>query len=40
MNLFSAIEDNSRTLRQKEAIQKWVDNRLKGIIVGATGFGF
>lgn len=39
MNLFSAIEDNPRTLRQKEAIQKWVDNRLKGIIVGATGIG-
>ena len=39
MNLFSSIEDVSRSERQEQAVQKWVDNKLKGILILPTGFG-
>lgn len=38
MNLFS--NTSSRSKRQEEAVQKWVDNKLKGSLVCPTGFGF
>lgn len=31
--------NESRTLRQKEGVQKWVDNKLKGTLVYPTGTG-
>lgn len=40
MNLFSSIEDVSRSERQEQAVQKWVDAKLKGILILPTGFGF
>lgn len=39
MNLFSSVETSSRSLRQEQAVQRWVDNKLKGTIVAATGVG-
>lgn len=38
MNLFS--NTSSRSKRQEEAVQKWVDNKLKGSLMCPTGFGF
>ena len=29
----------SRTERQEQCVQKWVDNKLRGSIIAATGFG-
>lgn len=37
MNLFS--NTSSRGKRQEEAVQKWVDNKLKGSLMCPTGFG-
>lgn len=34
-----AVDNVSRTKRQKEGIQKWVDNKLKGTLVYPTGAG-
>lgn len=30
----------TRSERQAESVQKWVDNRLRGTLVLPTGFGF
>ena len=39
MSQLSLFTNNERTIRQLECVQKWVDNKKRGTIVGATGFG-
>ena len=38
MNLFS--NTSSRSKRQEEAVQKWVNSKLTGTLMCPTGFGF
>lgn len=39
INLFSQVETNSRSVRQEEAIDKWVKAKLCGTLQLPTGFG-
>lgn len=38
MDLFS--DTSSRSKRQEEAVQKWVNSKLVGTLMCPTGFGF
>lgn len=37
--LLKRDSSDSRTIRQKESVQKWIKNRCKGTVVATTGFG-